>query len=460
MKGSNCGQKNDAKELYSYHTFLFPFRWDCCNKNNSRSIYDTAYQDRLDIEKFSRALTKNQSGWSYARFEIKDNKDFNEYVYFYDYVRDAIYNRQKISQNQTTYYFKYEHKKGDFYNIYIKEGKEPYQLKVDEISIKAYDTGVAILQFSLENYKYPCSDDVLKINDFGRRIYPQFLGEGEKGIDAAKDKFYADRISIEADSDSSGKSKHSDDSGYYDYPFNIDLSHDQDPVQLREFISKLLGNRFKNRYGKGEKRLKKGDVFINPVIDDRMFVICWYGNDRFAPALENETDTVQEKSSYTKNDFWYKFLFVDGRDKGCASKIMEKELLEKHTYIRWIKYGTLYGISRYSFMMLTGRNDSVRQYLLPHIQTMYYQIVILALAQRASILRFSDEVAYVSRLKDKSSDKISVLYENYIKFVNKIYFREVTAQEQGIELYDKLLNHMRIKEDIKDLDNEIAELHN
>lgn len=83
MKDSNCGQKNDARELYSYHTFLFPFRWDCCNKNNSRSIYDTAYQDRLDIEKFSRTLTKNQSGWSYARFEINDNKDFNEYVYFY-----------------------------------------------------------------------------------------------------------------------------------------------------------------------------------------------------------------------------------------------------------------------------------------------------------------------------------------------------------------------------------------
>ena len=302
---------------------------------------------------------------------------------------------------------------------------------MDEISIKAYDTGVAILQFSLENYKYPCSDDVLKINDFGRRIYPQFLGKGEKGIDAAKNKFYADRISIEADSDSSGKSRHSDDSGYYDHPFNIDLSDDQDPIQLREFISKLLGNRFKNRYGKGKKRLKKGDVFINPVIDDRMFVICWYGNKRFAPELKNNACTAQEKQSYTENDFWYKFLFVDGEDKGCASKIMEKELLEKHTYIRWIKYGTLYGISRYSFMMLTNnRNDFVRQHLLPHIQTMYYQIVILALAQRASILRFSDEVAYVSRLKDKGSDKISILYENYIKLRKETEFNEQSYIEK------------------------------
>ena len=146
MKDSNCGQKNSKKKLYSYHTFLFPFRWDCCNKKNSRSIYDTAYQDRFNIEKFSSALTC-QNGWEYAGFEINNNKDFNEYVYFYDYVRDAIYNREKkISQNHTTYYFKYEHRKGDYYNIYIKEKKEPYQLKVDEISIKTYDTGVAILR--------------------------------------------------------------------------------------------------------------------------------------------------------------------------------------------------------------------------------------------------------------------------------------------------------------------------
>ncbi len=460
MNGSNCGQENSKKELYSYHTFLFPFRWDCCSKNNSRSIYTTPYQDRLDIKKFSKALTESQSGWSYTRFEIKDNQDFNEYVYFYDYVRDAIYNKQKISQNQTSYYFKYEHKKGDCYNIYIKERNEPYQLEVDEISIKAYDTGVAILQFSLQNYKYPCPDDVLKINDFGRRIYPQFLGKGKKGINVTKNKFYADSISIGAEPDFSERSEHGDDSGYYDYPFKTNLSGDQGPIKLRKFISDLLGDRFKNRSGEDETCFEKGDVLIKPVIDDRMFVVCWYGNDSLAPTLKPEADTIQEKRSYTENDFWYKFLFVDGKDKGCASKIMEKELLKKHTYVRWIKYGTLYGMTRYSFMALTDKKDFALQILLPHIQTIYSQIMILALAQRASILKFSDEVAHVSSLKDRGSDKISVLYKNYIKFVNKIYFREVTAQEQGIDLYDMLLDNMRIKEDIKDLDNEIEELHN
>jgi Mg2+ and Co2+ transporter CorA len=51
------------------------------------------------------------------------------------------------------------------------------------------------------------------------------------------------------------------------------------------------------------------------------------------------------------------------------------------------------------------------------------------------------------------------LYKAYIRFVNQIYFREVSAQEQGIELYNLLQEKMKIAEQVKDLDNEISELH-
>jgi Mg2+ and Co2+ transporter CorA len=56
-------------------------------------------------------------------------------------------------------------------------------------------------------------------------------------------------------------------------------------------------------------------------------------------------------------------------------------------------------------------------------------------------------------------DRISSIYKEYIRFVNQIYFREVTAQDQGIELYDLMQKCLKIKEYIKDLDNEIEELH-
>ncbi|MBK6914991.1 MAG: hypothetical protein IPH11_15520 [Ignavibacteriales bacterium] len=59
----------------------------------------------------------------------------------------------------------------------------------------------------------------------------------------------------------------------------------------------------------------------------------------------------------------------------------------------------------------------------------------------------------------KITKKISELYKHYILFVNKIYFREITAQEQGIEIYDMMQKIMRIPSDVKDLDNEMEELN-
>ena len=470
------------ERMYSYHTFLFPFRWDCCNKNNIRDIFRINYKDRVDIKRFYDALTSNED-WSYDKFERKDHKDYNEYVYFYEYVRDAIYNNEDFDKNHTTYYFKYNKyllQDGDYfsYNIYLKrcikdpktcekngkcepEWKEDmYQLRIDEISMKVYDTGIAILQFCLENYNYDQPNDILIINDFGRRIYPQFLGdfkdkcEARRGINAPKGLFFADRIAIEKNL---ANNKCRNGSIYNNKPMSLSNSRNLIP-KLPEFISAILGERFKTQFDQGELRLKRGDVLINPIIDDRMFVICWYGNKSFSSELKTYNEK-HEGLSYIKNDFWQRFLFVDGFGKGSDSRIMEKELLEKHTYIRWIGKGILFGVSRYSFMLLTDRSDFAYDVLLPHIQTMYYQIVILALAQRASILKFSDEVAFISSLKKEASKEIPRLHENYIKFVNKIYFREVTAQEQGIELYDMVLRNMRIKEDIKDLDDEISELH-
>ena len=55
--------------------------------------------------------------------------------------------------------------------------------------------------------------------------------------------------------------------------------------------------------------------------------------------------------------------------------------------------------------------------------------------------------------------RISDLYREYIRFVNQIYFREVTAQEQGIELYTALQHQIGLETQVKSLDEEIGELH-
>jgi len=51
-------------------------------------------------------------------------------------------------------------------------------LKLDGIALRHFKNDVGILSFHLINDRYDNFDDILNINDFGRRLFPQFLGDG------------------------------------------------------------------------------------------------------------------------------------------------------------------------------------------------------------------------------------------------------------------------------------------
>jgi len=431
------------KQLYSYHSFLYPFRWEINKK--------------IDIVKFNDAMKK--ANWSYEPFEIKDYKDYNEFVYFYEYARDAIYNTDKeFKKNQTVYHYNYSLGDKSYYRIKLKNRENPYELKIIAISLKLYETGVAILSYQMENYKYSCKEDIKKINDFGRRTYPQFLPldavEGSL-LPAVKGSLLPDWIEIDLDK---GKESLKDDFIFYTKKSGYDIKNNQSPADLPRFISGLLGKDFSNK--KGDKK-----IFVDPIIDDRMFTLCWYGNNEEIEKLQ-KFDVEKNEYTFCRSSFWHEYVFVDGGWSTCQSKTMLPDLLKKHTYDRWIDYGTLWGVSRYSLMAFTTDLPTLKEnnaeFIINHIQTMYHQLAVLTLAQRASILNFSKRVTEISKLTHSGasiSNDVGKLHKDYIRFVNKIYFSEVTAQEQGIELYDMMLTHMRIRENIKDLDGEIKELH-
>lgn len=89
---------------------------------------------------------------------------------------------------------------------------------------------------------------------------------------------------------------------------------------------------------------------------------------------------------------------------------------------------------------------------------MYFQMMTLLLANRTSILRFSDEIATLASTETLDSDKLTKLYQRYLTFYNRLYFKEVTHQEQGIELYDMARKQMKIDEHIKKLDGKFTKL--
>ena len=112
----------------------------------------------------------------------------------------------------------------------------------------------------------------------------------------------------------------------------------------------------------------------------------------------------------------------------------------------------------------------IKEYEKDVAQAMLLQIIIewdltdmfgLLLMVRATILKFSSEVSEIAKKIDNKniSDDVSELYKRYIQFVNGFYFREITAKDQGLELYEKALDILSIPREIKDLDAEIDELH-
>jgi len=419
---------------------MFPFRFDKIKKEikDKHSFYKKElFEDRVTIkDDFKKSL--GNDGWTYRSHTIETALDYNEYVYFHDFARDTLFNSRAFEKNATSYYFNKNVTEDDIFKIVVRNDKE-YTLNLTGISLRIFDTGVGVLSIELENRQESQKElvDILKINEFGRRVYPQFLGKKSPWTEKTKESFLADSLEMTIDSQT----------------FNENFYYNEIPkdIKIAQYILDILGkNTFTTQWNDIGKNV------IQPSIDDRMFTLCWYGNDTLSKTLKNY--------HYRTDENWYKYVFIDGKNTTVQSPQMQKKLIKKATYDRWMGYGTLYGISRYSFVCLSNTLPTLEkneaEFITDHMGTMYYQMFTLLLAQRASILRFSDEVTSLSDIDESTlENQISNLYKNYIRFVNKLYFREITPQDQGLEIYNQAREILRIDSDIKDLDNEIDELH-
>jgi hypothetical protein len=433
--------------FYSFHIFLFPFEW------HSGDNPAATLEEKTSLGQIERIMS--QSGHWERRGSWLDPEalvHYNEANYFYDFVRPVLYDTGKPDSFQRHYYHIAASQGGLSYVIQCKNGPT-YKLDIDDIVVSFYDTGVGLLAFHLYNREsaHSAPDDILRINQFGRRLYPPFYGTDtdqlgkqaffedknwSRGLDTVQGLELAQSIRLEAHGQPWIKEDYTD--------WRIRATLDQSPGLIRQLLPAPLTQL----------------ISLSPVLDDRMFVVCWYGNDQLVEQVQGEN----KSNDYSKNDWWYRYIFVDGGGKTCQNDEMSADLLNKHTNARWSKWGTFYGVSRYSLVCLTQTfsKESFSKVISSHVQTMYYKIALLGLVQRACLLRFSSEVTDISQMANgdrKVASKVSSLYRQYLRFVNKIFFREVTAQEQGIEIYDLLQQHMRLSDHVKDLELEIQELH-
>lgn len=388
---------SEIKPPYSGHIFLFPFTWE-----------NTEAEDPI----MGLQIVK-KSGWK--RVSLPDEKNeilYNELNYYYPFVHSTLYD----NGDNKTIHLEQDIIPGEVkYLIETPDGSassktKTFSLDVQYINLNLYETGVGLLIIYTYNYSYYKKEDILLINQFGRRLFPPFL---------ADTKYHSETpISIEIQG-----LKHELKAVFNDNTVQ--------PNRLPLFLIQLVSEAV------------TGIKDLHSVLDDRMFVMSWYKSP-----FNFTKDIVFDSLVSGENDFLYKFFFVDGADASCQNTEMLKTLIKEAVYSRWQRRGTIYGVSRYSFQMLFAGDAPT--HLIQTFETIYVRLLELVLVQRASILRFS-------RLLQDEESGFSQIYGQYINFLNKFRLPEVTAQDQGIELYDMLCERLRIREQSEHLDRQFNE---
>lgn len=480
MAENKDNNKNGKKLPYSYHTFLFPFIW-----NNGGKADLSEFKDVLQVEKRWRPA-------DWGEQKIPDDQDLKDwlldyaaYQYLTEPANNAIFN---TADNGVVHCYEYYYNKngedikltadGENFKYIITKKKDnreiKYTLVINRIRLYVYNAGVAVMVLELENYDHKNLDAVNAINEYGRRINLPYIAPGESrslcanqielnffGKEFAKEDYEKTfRISGEKDDDE----KDEDFQKRFDeLKGKISLNYVMEPIQ------KLLdgdGNTIST------KTDKNGKFFIKPCVDDRMFVCCLVRDK----ALSNEIVGVGE-TDYSFLKDWdkaddettfanriYKFLYVD-TSLTCQNRPMKKELLMKSVYRRWTDYGTLHGVTHNTFCCITSDVDAVEASVINPFLTQYVKFAILTLVQRSVMLSLFNEAAMVSDRFDSnkvvtedSVKSIEALLAKYVKAQNQLLLSEITSQEQGIELYEMLCEHLYIEQRKKNLDEQMNNL--
>jgi len=144
--------------------------------------------------------------------------------------------------------------------------------------------------------------------------------------------------------------------------------------------------------------------------------------------------------------------------------MLQKHLSDDHIYTRWLENawhddknekitaGTITGFSEYA--MISVAKDPP-DHLADAFLTQYIEMAILALAQRASLLALG---YMVSECAYGGNYKIDTIQKKYTLFQSQILLKEVSSQQQAIEVYDMLEKNLMIEKEQNVIKEQIAGL--
>ena len=295
-------KSNGDRTFFSYHVFFFPFKWEYKGKK------DEPLEIQTDLGNFSKILENTRSQWEKqaAWYPPKTLVQYNESNYYYDFVRNALYDDGK--EDSMLRHYRYKLPDDAAYCITLQSTAKTYRLRMDDILLHLYNTGVGVVSFHLyneePNQKQP--EDILKINQYGRRLYPPFFGT------------QADKLGRQEFFDDQNWMRGLEGAKYAELPAQISLEKNGTPFIVENFGLKDIPPKLEQLPRHITQLFQQAvwdTVEVAPVLDDRMFVLCWYGNDDLVERVQQRTAKTLEADrpnyKYYPHEWWDKFIFVD-----------------------------------------------------------------------------------------------------------------------------------------------------
>lgn len=473
------------KRVYSYHTFLYPFLWD---KSGTEKIESFAVKLREGWEEDDMIRDNQLTAVTKPREWIQDpakraeeqRLDYQTFQYFNAAARKALFRADGDIVHSFSYRPAQIHEKAK-YRIFHRDltvRSAPYELDVNYIRLKLFNTGVGILAFELE-YPMPeggceaARQDIRAINEFGRRIYPEFLPKCETSYGSFDFNLCASKIELQIGEECLREPIRERAESHLGTKEKIPpRSYLRDPQQKDNFIRRLL-------FPADSK------AEIIPAVDDRMFVCCCIADAEYTERFlsgpipnqekkptdeakkEEPKDTGEAKKEEKKDteenqpeqerrwnfltdwktgDELYALTNIDLTDGSCQNREMLDRYFEEQLYLRWANWGTIHAVTNHSMFCLTGEPMYVQDSVINPFLVLYVQMAILVLAQRASLIAFDAKITNCVSGAQSSETELSGsmlrelidLSEAFAIFQGEIMIQEVTSQIQGIELYERL----------------------
>ena len=337
-----------------------------------------------------------------------------------------------------------EHLQGVAYQIEYNDEKI-YKLELYSVEMHLYNFNVGILMFTVLNQQYNDLKDIKYINDVGRRVSSPFLPSK-----ISENMFLgtAARLALTKDNKIIAKKNFKKDLLQCD---PNDYSQLSKLSQHMEILDYLLNANF-------EFNNEKNTLKVNPFTDDRMFLISIIRDDLLSKSIKCDLENNKIK------DEIYALLFADRDSPTCQNIEMRDKILNEALYTRWTNWGSLTGITNYSFMLFTATDSEIDDSVVRPFLVEYKYFVSLVLSQRLGLMLFSKlahtcafSEQYYSKHKLQAKEA-SHLKDRYCIFENQILLQEITSQDQGIDVYRMLQKQLFIKEEKEEIKVPIANL--